>query len=194
MIFVPIIYLYMLPSYNDTFVTHSIGFALLFLGALIAAMILRLAGSFRLAAFALLAFSLLGLCLFAVMEKVPVSGTYFWFAGLGLFGLYVLGLRLGKYWCLVVLLLQMSIIQIFRDSENITPEGMSRVDFVNIFWGDVLGVTLGIWTIAALYELQRKRFERDLQLAQAEILQHREKADAGCETHGTWANGRRRGP
>jgi signal transduction histidine kinase len=191
MIFVPIIYLYMLPSYNDTFVTHSIGFALLFLGALIAAMILRLAGSFRLAAFALLAFSLLGLCLFAVMEKVPVSGTYFWFAGLGLFGLYVLGLRLGKYWCLVVLLLQMSIIQIFRDSENITPEGMSRVDFVNIFWGDVLGVTLGIWTIAALYELQRKRFERDLQLAQAEILQHREKLmqDARLTELGQMAGG-----
>lgn len=191
MIFVPIIYLYMLPSFYDTFVTHTIGFALLFLGALIAAMILRLAGSFRPAAFVLLVFSLLGLCLFAVMEKVPVSGTYFWFAGLGLFGLYILGLRLGKYWCLVVLLLQMSIIQMFRDSENVTPESMSREDFVNIFWGDVLGVTLGIWTIAALYELQRKRFERDLKLAQAEILQHREKLmqDARLTELGQMAGG-----
>jgi signal transduction histidine kinase len=191
MIFVPIIYFYMLPSFYDTFITHTIGFALLFLGAFFAVILLRFAGSFRLAASVLLGCPLLGLSLFAIMERVAVSGTYFWFAGLGLFGLYVLGLRIGKYWCLVVLALQMSLIQIFKDGEDLMPVGMSREDFVNIFWGDVLGVTLGIWTIAALYELQRKRFVRDLKLAQAEILQHREKLmhDARLTELGQMAGG-----
>jgi signal transduction histidine kinase len=191
MIFVPIIYFYMLPSFYDTFITHSIGFALLFMGGFFAVMILRFLGSFRLAAVVLLVCPLLALSLFAIMEKVAVSGTYFWFAGLGLFGLYILGLRLGKYWCLFVLLLQMSLIQMFKDSENLMPVGMSRDDFVNIFWGDVLGVTLGIWTIAALYERQRKRFERELRLAQAEILQHREKLmhDARLTELGQMAGG-----
>ncbi|HET9237415.1 MAG TPA: ATP-binding protein [Oligoflexus sp.] len=191
MIFVPIIYFYMLPSFYGTFITHSIGFALLFLGAFFAVILLRFAGSFRLAAAVLLGCPLLGLSLFAIMEGVAVSGTYFWFAGLGLFGLYVLGLRIGKYWCFVVLILQLSLIQNFKDSPDQIPVGMSREDFVNIFWGDVLGVTLGIWTIAALYELQRKRFERDLKLAQAEILQHREKLmrDARLTELGQMAGG-----
>lgn len=191
LVFVPILYFYMLPSFYDTFLIHSTGFALLFLGAFFAIMILRFLGSFRLASLVLLAFPLLALSLFAIMEKVAISGTYFWFAGLGLFGLYILGLRFGKYWCLFVLLLQLSLIQIFKDSETLTPEGMSRDDFVNIFWGDVLGVTLGIWTIAALYELQRKRFERELRLAQAEILQHREKLmhDARLTELGQMAGG-----
>jgi signal transduction histidine kinase len=191
MIFVPIIYFYMLPSFYDTFITHSIGFALLFLGAFFAVILLRFAGSLRLAACVLLGCPLLALSLFAIMEGVAVSGTFFWFAGLGLFGLYILGLRLGKYWCVVVLLLQMSLIQKFKSSGDLMPVGMSSEEFVNIFWGDVLGVTLGIWTIAALYELQRKRFERDLRLAQAEILQHREKLmhDARLTELGQMAGG-----
>lgn len=191
LVFVPIIYFYMLPSFYDTFITHTIGFGLLFFGAFFAVILLRFVGSFRLAACVLLGCPLLGLSLFAIMEKVAVSGTYFWFAGLGLFGLYVLGLRIGKYWCAVVLILQMSLIQYFKDSGEMMPVGMSRDDFVNIFWGDVLGVTLGIWTIAALYELQRKRFERDLKLAQAEILQHREKLmqDARLTELGQMAGG-----
>ncbi len=191
MIFVPILYFYMLPSFYDTYVIHTIGFALLYLGALFSVIILRFAGSFRFAAFVLLGCPLLALCLFAVMEAVAVSGTYFWFAGLGLFGLYVLGLKFGKYWCVAVLLIQMSLIQRFKTSGAMMPTGMSREDFVNIFWGDVLGVTLGIWTIAALYELQRKRFERELKLAQAEILQHREKLmhDARLTELGQMAGG-----
>jgi signal transduction histidine kinase len=191
LVFVPILYFYMLPSFTNAFITHSIGFALLFLGAIFSILILRFIGWFRLAAFMLLIFPLMGLTLFATMEKVAVSGTYFWYAGLGLFGLYVLGLRLGKYWCGLVLLVQVSLIQWYKDRPESIPHVMTREEFVNIFLGDVLGVTLGIWTIAALYELQRKRFERELQHAQAEIIKHRDKLmqDARLTELGQMAGG-----
>jgi signal transduction histidine kinase len=181
----------MLPNISGTFIVHSIGFALLLLGAILSIFVLRFVGKFRLAAVMLLICPLMGLTLFAVMEKVAVSGTYFWYAGLGLFGLYLLGLRLGKYWCGLVLLVQVALIQFFKHSPESVPTGMTREDFVNIFFGDVLGVTLGIWTIAALYELQRKRFERELQNAQAEIIRHRDKLmqDARLTELGQMAGG-----
>ncbi|WP_141734788.1 sensor histidine kinase [Oligoflexus tunisiensis] len=191
MVFVPCIYLYMFPRYSGTIIRHSLGFALLFFGSVAALIILRSIGSFALAALVFLFCPLLALTLFAWTEQVAISGTYFWYAGLGLFGLYILGLPLGIYWCGFVLLVQMSLIQMLKDRAGMVPVGMTREDFVDVFWGDVLGVTLGIWTIAALYEMQRTRFERDLQLAQAEILRHREKLmqDARLTELGQMAGG-----
>jgi signal transduction histidine kinase len=191
LIFDPCIFLYMVPRYGDSILMHSLGFALMFFGSAAALVILNKVGSFALAAFFFLTPPLLSLTLFAWTEQVAVSGTFFWYAGLGLFGLYILGLRLGIPWCGFVLVVQMSLIQLLKDSATMIPPGMTQDDFVDIFWGDVLGVTLGIWTIAALYERQRTRFERDLQLAQAEILRHREKLmhDARLTELGQMAGG-----
>ncbi|MDQ3235472.1 MAG: hypothetical protein M3Q07_26990, partial [Pseudobdellovibrionaceae bacterium] len=48
--FVPTIYLYMVPSLSQSLVIHSIGYALLLIGAIISLGVLRFVGSFRLAA------------------------------------------------------------------------------------------------------------------------------------------------
>ncbi len=181
----------MAPSFGEHSLEHALTFILMILGAVGTLLVIRFLGSFRLAALIFLTCNLGGLLLFAVMEKVPVSGTFLWFAGLGLFGFYLFGLSIGKYWFLVVLACQMYVIYLFRDVPNLTPVGMSREEFVNIFRGDVLGSTLAIWVIAILYELQRRKSEHDLAQAQHELLMHREKVmhDARLTELGQMAGG-----
>ncbi len=174
--FSSIIYIIMFPSFNSYTLSHSLIFSLFIISPIGSIIVLKLNGQLPVASVILLMGPTIGLAAFALTENVPVSGTFFWFSGLGLFGLFIFGLRFGKYWCLFVFALQCFLLYYLADSSLEHPKGMASQDFINLFIGDVIGITLGIWCVGALYEWQKNRTDQKLQAMQSEVLLHREKS------------------
>jgi signal transduction histidine kinase len=135
---------------------------------------LKWIGHYYIAAAIFLVCGSLGLTSFILLEKTPVSGTYFWFSALGLFGFFILGPRLGKVVFLLVGACQAAFILGLRWAPSLVPNGFTRQDFIEIFLWDVLGATATIFATAIFYERQRKLSQDELLKAEKNLLKQRE--------------------
>lgn len=179
-VFVPFVFLGVMGNFGSNVLLNVLGYLFHWICPVVGLLLLKFTGRYKTAAAIFTISTALGLVYFAVLEHVPVSGTYFWFAGQGIFCIYLFGTKIGKYCCALILAVQVGLIQYYSVYGGILPIGLNRQEFIGMFMNDVTSVTLAIWSLAALYELRRSRFEKDLTEAQTELLKHQDKLMKGA--------------